>query len=401
MQEIKPMRRIVFNIRISTCIILLSIFLLTSCELGYRNDGKEVTYCIWNEGTGFFSPYFKKVDADPKTFEDLGDGYAHDNRHAFFEGDIIKHADGATFKRISSRYAVDATHVIHYDTIMPTADPKTFKVHSEQLTEDAKDYYWYGRAIHVADKSSFVVLGDINNWETYWAKDKVNGYCMGYDPVPLADYESFKPAKTIGFVSGYYAVDTFQVYFKDHVVEGADPATFREVDFFVGQDRFRVYNEWHSTEVKDYSKLKRIGHMFSDGSCIYDRDLQKVENADPSSFTYIDGGWYVDKLHVWHFNKIVKDADVKTFEPVYAYSFFNGRMEKMSADWGYGKDAKHVFWQDSIIVGADPETFEKIDFCIESSWTVFDKNRIYEGEDSERLQKYLKNKAKQKTKKQK
>ena len=50
----------------------------------------------------------------------------------------------------------------------------------------------------------------------------------------------------------------------------------------------------------------------------------------------------------------------------------------------------HVFYKDSIIPGADPASFEIIDF--DGSWTIFDKNRIYEGVNSKELQEYLKSK---------
>lgn len=58
----------------------------------------------------------------------------------------------------------------------------------------------------------------------------------------------------------------------------------------------------------------------------------------------------------------------------------------------YGKDNKHVFWNDSIIQGADPGSFEKMTFPDGDSWTVFDRNRIYEGKDSPKLREYLKKK---------
>lgn len=52
--------------------ILLVLMTLVSCSVGYKNDGKEVTWNTWNEGTGYTSSH---VDADPKTFEILNDDY--------------------------------------------------------------------------------------------------------------------------------------------------------------------------------------------------------------------------------------------------------------------------------------------------------------------------------------
>lgn len=384
-------RSIHLNIIFGIC-LLLFMSLLTSCDAGYKNDGSKVTYHWWNEGSGHGS---RVIDADPATFEDLGDDYARDAYHAFHEGNIIKGADGATFKYLGNCYAVDAHHVFCYDTIMSTADPKTFKVHSYYFTEDAKDYYWCGHALHVADKKSFIILGDVNdNLETNWAKDKRNAYYLGCsNPVALADYESFHPIEHKPAVtSGAYAADKYNVYFMDHVVEGADPKTFHEVDFWVGQDKYRTYYEWHPTKVKDYRRLKSIGAMFTDGKHIYDNDLMEFEGADVATFKHLDGNWYVDKQHVWWQSRLVKDADVHTFAPVYSSSFNSGRKEVGSVDFNYGKDAYHVFFRDSIMVGVDPKTFEKIDFRNGESWTVFDKNHIYEGANSRELKEYLKSK---------
>lgn len=66
--------------------ILLVLMILVSCSVGYKNDGKEVTWNTWNEGSGYTSSH---VDADPKTFEILNDDYGRDKKHAFYEGDII------------------------------------------------------------------------------------------------------------------------------------------------------------------------------------------------------------------------------------------------------------------------------------------------------------------------
>ncbi len=370
-------------------LIALISMVLTSCEVGYKNDGKQVTWHSWDEGSGH---RVFVVDADPSTFEDLGDGYARDAQHAFLEGDIIKGADGKTFKYLEKRYAIDANHVFHYDTIMSSGDPQSFKVYSWNLTEDKKDFYWCGKAIHVADKKTFVVLGDQDDWKTRWAKDKFNAYCMGYAPVPLADYESFHPIKN-GYLSGYYAADKYRVYYQDHVVEGADPESFTEIDFEVGQDKHRVFYEWKATKIKDFKQLSQIGYYFTDGHHIYTHDLNEFEAVDPKTFRQIEGSnWYADKDHVWWENKMVKEADVLTIQPVYSYSFSYGEKTRGFVDYNYGKDKKHVFYQDSIIPGADPATFEKIDFHNGKSWTVFDKNRIYEGKDSKELKNYLRDK---------
>lgn len=81
-------------------------------------------------------------------------------------------------------------------------------------------------------------------------------------------------------------------------------------------------------------------------------------------------------------------ANPATFCPVTVTSYTG----ESHGDYNYGKDANNVFFQDSIIPGADAASFEKVDFPDGDSWTVFDRNRVYQGKDSPKLREYLKKK---------
>ena len=367
----------------------LVCMILTSCNRPprYKNDGKQVTW----QGRDIWAGHWSRVvDADPSTFEDLGNGYARDDQKAFLEGNIIKGADGKTFKCLQKPYAVDASHVFHLGTIMTGADPKSFKIHGQYLTEDENDFFWCGKPIHVADKKTFVIIGDKDNEFTQWAKDKYNAYYMGEQPVPLADYNSFHLIRGIDSSGsqGHYAADKFRVYYVDHIVEGADPETFTEIIDWVGQDKHRVYYQWKATDIKDYNQLSQIGGFYSDGSHIYTSEFEVFEDADPRTFRQLDDSWYVDKDHVWWRKKEMKEADAATFQLVDGYSYFNG-----ATFWSrYAKDKNHVFFDDSVITGPDPESFEVVQFIEGGPTTIFDKNRIYQGENSKELQKYLRDK---------
>lgn len=373
-----------------TMMVALINMILASCEREprYKNDGKQVT---WNTKDIWAGHHSRIVDADPSTFEDLGDGYARDAQHAFLEGNIIKGADGKSFKCLEKRYAMDANHVF-YDTIMTNADPMSFIVHSRYLTEDKKDFYWKGKAIHVTDKKSFVILGDKEDEKTRWAKDKCNAYYMGKQPVAIADHESFHPIGDNSNLncSGCYAADKYRVYFEDHVVEGADPESFTEVVAYVGQDKHRVYRKWKGTDIKDFNQLSHVGSFHSDGLHIYTHELEVFDAADPCTFKHLGSQWYVDKEHVWWDVKLVKEADAATLQLVHLYKHFNGTA--LPGPSRYAKDKSHVFLDSSIIQEADPETFEYIQF-VEGDYTIaFDKNHIYEGKNTKELQKYLSDK---------
>lgn len=362
-----------------------------SCSAGYKDDGKEVTWHTWNEGSGHNS---RKVDADPQTFEKLDDDYGRDKTHAFYRGNIINGADGISFRVVEKGYAVDKLNVYDSGELMKGVDPASFKVHSYDWVEDKNDFYHNGKALNVRDKSSFEILKDASGENTSWGKDRTNGYYLNGTVIPDIDYATFHPIEARRPIqSGCYAADKHRVFFMGKEVPGADSETFKEVDFYIGQDKFRAYIKGIPTRIKDYSKLSKVGRlMYSDGTHIYDSHFNILPEADVTTFEHISDNWYKDISHVWWSNKLVDGANPKTFRPVPVTSYYSGNKESMGGDFNYGKDDKHVFWNDSIIPGADASSFEKINFPDGDSWTVFDRNRVYRGKESPKLREYLKKK---------
>lgn len=346
-----------------------------------------MTWYAWNEGSGHTS---RKVSADPKTFEILDDDYGRDHRHAFFQGKLIDGADGKSFRCLNEWYAADDRYVYLSGEIVGNADPKTFEVHTYYFAEDKNDFFWRGKALNVRDKKTFKLLGSDDSWMTEWAKDKYNGYYLHGDSIIGIDYETFHPIEAQSpKLSGSYAADKYRVFFMGKEVPGADPETFKEVDFYVGQDKYRAYKKENPTQIKDYTKLTKVGRlMYSDGINIYDSEFNILPHADVSTFEHISDNWYKDKNNVWWSNKLIADANPSTFSPV-TVTYYKGGT---SSDFNYGKDNTHVFFRDSIIQGADPKSFEKIDFPDGDSWTVFDRNRVYQGISTPELRKYLKKK---------
>ena len=371
-------------------ILALTTFIslmLASCTAGYKNDGKEVAWHTWNEGSSHNS---REVNADPETFEILDDDYGRDKTHAFYRGDIIKGADGQSFRVLEKGFAVDKFNVYDSGKLMKGVDPVSFKIHTYSLTEDKNDFYNNGKALNVRDKSSFEILKDNSGETTSWGKDRYNGYYLNGTVIPNIDYATFHPIDArCPIQSGCYAADKHRVFFMGKEVPGADPATFTEVDFYIGQDRNRAYKGGIPTQIKDYTKLTQLGRlMYSDGINIYDSKSNILPDADVSTFEHISGNWYKDAQHVWWSNRLVAGANPATFCPVTVTSYTG----ESHGDYNYGKDANNVFFQDSIIPGADAASFEKVDFPDGDSWTVFDRNRVYQGKDSPKLREYLKKK---------
>lgn len=382
-----------FALPLLTFVLLIC---LASCGGEYKNDGTEVTWHTWNEGNGHLS---HRIDADPKTFEALKNNYGRDAVHAFFEGDIIEGADGSTFKTLGKWYASDDTHVYISGRLIRGADARTFKVRSDvrchSLGEDKNDFYKDTIALNVRDKATFEVLKTSHGQETFYARDKYNGYYMDGTVIPGVDAQTFHPIDDPFSLFPCYAADKNKVYYDGEEVPMADPATFKTVDLDVGQDKHRCYIGKTPTHIKDYTKLEKIGRfMYTDGTNIYNYtlDFKILPEADVHTFEYIAHNWYKDKNHVWWCSDLLPGADPRTFKPVDISTYITGKIKPYGSDFYYGKDAEHVFYCDSIIPGADPSSFERIDFNETGNWTVFDKNRIYEGKETPRLREYLEKK---------
>ncbi|MDE6769655.1 MAG: DKNYY domain-containing protein, partial [Muribaculaceae bacterium] len=307
---------------------------------------------------------------------------------------VIEGADGPSFRVIKHPYAADNTHVYLSGKLIDKAESTTFKVHSDYFAEDANDFYWNGSALNVRDKATFQLLGNARMWGTAWAKDRYNAYYLPGGIITDIDYKTFHPVRKKYFGnSEVYAADKYRVFFKEEVVPGADPKTFKEIDYHTGHDKNRVYDGATPTQIRNYDRLRKIGnYMYSDGKYIYDSRFNVLPDADARTFKSISNCWYKDKNNVWWDTHLLPEANPRRFKPVTNYSFGSGKKERLGEDFNYGKDERNVFFQDSIISEADVDSFEIINFPDGDSWTVFDRNRIYQGTDSPQLQKYLEEK---------
>lgn len=390
-------------------IIALFALVMNSCS-GYKVRDGKVYYESWNEASG--SHTYCLEGANAETFESLDDGYGKDDVHAWYCGELIKGANGASFRTLGEYYATDGRDVWRSGEKMRVADAASFKVISYYFSEDKVDYYWNCQRLYVADKSSFKLMGSENDFSTQWAKDKKFVYYL-YSPfspgdttengeirqrIKIADYDSFHTledqdgeAEDYDFMrSANYAADKYQVYYCDTIVPGADPATFKVIDFITGQDKNCVYWRNKPTQIKDFKSLKQIGGYYKDDKNVYDDQFEVISGIDVKSFTHIEYNWYKDKNHLYFLDEIVADADPATFESVPLYSYDGTKVDKTSNSFDYVKDANHVFYHDSLLVGADPKTFFIVECRDAESWTVFDKNTFYEGCETKMIKEFKK-----------
>jgi len=205
--------------------------LLSDCRhCGYKNYGIAVIFFTRDNLLPFIMSV-KLVDADPLSFEELSDTYACDKHKVFEWGETFDGVDGATCRLLTdehgNKYILDTINVYCNSFKLEGRDPATFRIIKDCLTEDKFDYYWRNTPLNAKDKKSFVLLNDPEDSDQYyWAKDKYYAYSLvNANRIQIADFDSFRP------ISAYYAVDKLQVYNRNGVVEGTNPATFKLPDW--------------------------------------------------------------------------------------------------------------------------------------------------------------------------
>ncbi len=239
--------------------------------------------------------------------------------------------DMPSFEILKNGYAKDKKYVYCYEKIIKNADPKTFKIFSEIYAKDSNSIFCRGKLIEKADPGSFKII------KKRFAIDKHNVYYIGkiisVDPVSfqILDYKS------------RYAKDKEYIYYWWGLGSPRHIDTLKEVK----SDSFRVLSDSYAT---DGEKVFLHGKILQD--------------ADPDSFKIITEKntlyrkFSFDKKHAYYRNKIITMANPDSFELLEFYY--------------YSKDENYVFYEESLIKGADSKSFTPLSY----QWGK-DKNFIF------------------------
>ena len=153
------------------------------------------------------------MQADARSFVDLGCGYAKDRMNVYMNGHVLENVDPSTF-RLKER--------------------STWRHRKDESTPENKGYFktnfnvYFGNKKIDAMASSFVDLGG------GYAKDSFNVYYFG---------EKLKGCMASSFeiLEGGYAKDSFSVYYRGNKVDGAMASSFKYMGNGYGQDHFNAY----------------------------------------------------------------------------------------------------------------------------------------------------------------
>ena len=337
---------------------------------------------------------------DSSTFKRLNEAYATDINHVYYGNEILEGADPASFRILSEDYAADRHHVWYNMYVIEGANPKPFVAPEKSnsftfpLAHDDHDYYNGDNPLHVADMSIFKQKGEC------WAIDNKNVYYCGIEEfgknVPIGDYHSFRA------LNDFYAVDAKKVYYKNKIVEGADPETFAPLkdDPQYGQDKHRVYCQARGSSIRNLNKLKHknmkngLWEAFhTDGTTVYNPDLMAMPSGtDFATIHKVERyrEWYADSKRVYYENRLLPGANPQTFKIFPSHYVSEEDVSDNNKDNNYSHDGNRVYFRDSLMPGADAATFICGYDYVESKGFAFDKNRYYEGSPNPRLEKLRK-----------
>ena len=279
------------------------------------------------------------------------------------------------------------------------ASRASFRDISEDYATD-KNHLWYNEVdpLYVADMGSFKRIGN------YWAIDKKNVYYMGIEAevgkntVPIGDYHTFRT------LNDSYAADAKYVYYQNKIVEGADPETFVPLkgEPHYGQDKNRVYCKARGSSIRSLNQLKHknmkdgLRNAFhTDGKTVYNPELMAMpEGTDFATIHKVERyrDWYADSKHVYYENRLLPGANPQTFKVFPSHYVSEGHVTDNNKDIDYSHDGNHVYYRDSLMQDADISSFICGYDFVDSTGFAFDKNRYYEGSPNPRLEQLRRNK---------
>lgn len=280
----------------------------------------------------------RKTSISRYTFEAINDDYAKDSVYIYYgswpiKGLTTKPLDQTSFEIIDNKFSKNKDYVFYTDFALKGANPNTFKILTDMFSTDGQYYYYNGKLLDLPiDTQTFEIINP------QYSKDKNHVYYhtnYSHSIIENADPSTFRH-----IINNYYK-DRNHVYYHGNynilIIENADPNTFEYVVNHYSKDKNFVYF--------DHRKLV-------DSKVFPSANQVEVINT-PNNI--INNIYLKDTKHVFHYGRLIKGADPKTFELIIDQDK-SGKQYLTS----YSKDSKNVYFNGELIVDADPKSFINI-----------------------------------------
>ena len=306
----------------------------------YYRDKNGVYYYDEYEGT-----MTKLKGADPKTFEGISYTLGKDKNAIYKKENRLSGIDPATFEEIDAAFTKDKNNIYYEDVPMKGIDPKTF--------EPFVNY------THVKDKNGIHHFYQFND-------DLVVEKVELSPEIDLKTLQSFENYAE-------YSKDKNNVYYDFQKIEGADIKTFEPDGYSIGKDKKGVYYKTHKINGIDVNSTEVLENEFyKDKNNIYYRN-KKLENFKPENFEVISSSLVQQNEDFYYFTEDENDntkffllenknVDAETFEVL---------------DEEYTKDKNNVYYKGKILKGADVKTFDIHYNKNDNGYKIKDKNKVY------------------------
>ena len=306
----------------------------------YYRDKNGVYYYDEYEGT-----MTKLKGADPKTFEGISYTLGKDKNAIYKKENRLSGIDPATFEEIDAAFTKDKNNIYYEEVPMKGIDPKTF--------EPFVNY------THVKDKNGI--------YHFYLFNDDLVVEKVELSPeIDLKTLQSFENYAE-------YSKDKNNVYYDFQKIEGADIKTFEPDGYSIGKDKKGVYYKTHKINGIDVNSTEVLENEFyKDKNNIYYRN-KKLENFKPENFEVISSSLVGQNEDFYYFTEDENDntkffllenknVDAETFEVL---------------DEEYTKDKNNVYYKGKILKGADVKTFDIHYNKSDNGYKIKDKNKVY------------------------
>ncbi|MFC2162941.1 DKNYY domain-containing protein [Candidatus Altiarchaeota archaeon] len=219
-------------------------------------------------------------------------GFVHESYKDYYRGYTV--CDGKAFYK----WREGSQHgSIQYTKNITGADPASLRDLGGGYAADKDRVYWQGQVIRDADPASFYRLlyqknGSSRSPQTSYSMDKDRIY---YERQAL---KGIRP-QNFKYYGQHYCGGSNTVYHKTLKISGADPATFKVVDWdgIYSKDKDNVYIKYQKTQVEGQEEPPK-----------------KLEHVDPSSFEALNRYYTRDYRFVYYHGKMINGADPETIE---------------------------------------------------------------------------------------
>lgn len=220
---------------------------------GYKIEKNGVYYKRVDEARGPSQGLIK--DADPESFVILEYEYGRDDKHVFYQGQIISGADPSSFIPLTRLYARDRFRAYYAGESIKSSSASGFTIIDEYYSRDKINVFYTTKPLDVCSVDNFHIYSNqieeskIDRWSTDGCFYYFNNF-----KVPSTDYDNIK--FFIG--SAGLSKDKKWVYFRDRkinfneegkkIIDTVDVVTFNVTNYLDCRDKFGCINVFHGRE---------------------------------------------------------------------------------------------------------------------------------------------------------